>query len=292
MSRLFTHAGLALMRLLQYLPLGLLARLGRGLGAMLYRLAHERRGVVQTNLRLCFPELDEAARERLAREHFAVFGRSFLERGFTFWASESKLRRLVRVHGLEHLQALAGQPVILFAPHFVCMDLGWARLSMEMPMAGIYSRQNNPVFDAALQRARARFNSPVTLSRQDGALRAARALREGRPFYYLPDLDYGPRDSIFVPFFGVQAATITGLSRLSRLSGAKVLSVVTRMLPGAAGYVLEIGAPWSNWPGASIEEDTRRMNASLEIAVRALPEQYYWLHKRFKTRPPGSPKLY
>ncbi|MBL8474073.1 MAG: lipid A biosynthesis acyltransferase [Rhodocyclaceae bacterium] len=292
MRGIFTRAGLAIMWLSHYLPLGLQARLGRGLGALLYPFARERREVVLTNLRLCFPELDESARETLAREHFALFGRSFIERGLTFWASERRLRRLVRVQGLDHLHALVGRPVILFAPHFVCMDLAWARLSMEMPMAGIYSRQKNPVFDAALQRARARFNTPVTLSRQDGVLRAVRTVREGKPFYYLPDLDYGPRDSIFVPFFGVPAATITGLSRLSRLTGATVLTVVTRMLPGAEGYVVEIGEAWPDWPGASVEEDTRRMNASLEAAIRVMPEQYYWLHKRFKTRPPGDPKLY
>ena len=159
-------------------------------------------------------------------------------------------------------------------------------------MVSIYANQKNLLFNAALLRGRTRFGNSTLLSRQDGTRKAIKAMRAGKPFYYLPDMDHGERDTIFVPFFGVQAATITGLSRLARICDAAVLPVITRMLPGHEGYVVEIRAPWQEFPGPSIEVDTRRMNAFIEDEVRRMPEQYFWLHRRFKTRPPGEAKPY
>lgn len=289
---MMTRLGLAIMWLLHFLPLSLLSRVGRGLGRLLYRLGRARRQVARTNLRLCFPQVDEAQREAWVREHFALFGRSFLERGLTWWASPARLKRMIHVEGRQHLEALRGQPVLLMAPHFVGLDMAWTRLTLERPMAGIYANQKNPVFNQRLLAGRVRFGPSLALSRQDGALRGVRAIREGLPFYYLPDMDYGPRDAIFVPFFGVPCATITGLSRMARLSRAKVLPVITRMLPGGRGYRVEICPPWPDFPTDDLEADTRRMNAFIESRVMEMPEQYYWLHKRFKTRPPGEPRFY
>ena len=287
-----TRLAIALMWLLRLLPLAWLARLGRGFGTLLYWFAGERRRVTQTNLRLCFPQLDEDKRTDLARRHFAAFGRSFLERGLLWWASPKRLRRIARIEGREHLDSADGKPVILLVPHFIGLDMGWTRLTLELNMVSIYANQTNLLFNAALLRGRTRFGDSTLLSRQEGTRPAIRLMRAGRPFYYLPDMDYGQRDTIFVPFFGVSAATITGLSRLSRLAGAIVIPVVTRMLPDGEGYVVSIGPAWADFPGDSVEADTRRMNAFIEEEVRRMPEQYFWLHKRFKTRPENEKSPY
>lgn len=278
------------MWLLHWLPLPVLAACGRLFGRLLYRFGKERRHVALTNLGLCFPQLSEAEKSVLARRHFAAFGRGFLERGLLWWASAVRIRRLVRLEGLAHLAAQGDRPVILLAPHFVGLDMGWTRLTLERAMVSIYANQKNPVFNAALHRGRLRFGQSELLSRQEGTRRAIKLLKAGKPLYYLPDMDYGRRDTIFVPFFGVPAATITGLSRLARMTGAAVLPVITRMTDGE--YVVTIGPAWADFPGPSIEDDTRRMNVFIETEIRAMPEQYFWLHKRFKTRPPGTNKLY
>ena len=280
-----TRVALGLMWLLHWLPLPLLAACGRAFGRLFYVFGRRRRHIALTNLRLCFPDMPEAERSALARRHFEVFGRSFLERGLLWWAAPGRIRALVTIEGKEYLDALQGKPVILLVPHFVGLDMAWTRLTLECAMVSIYANQSNLLFNAALYRGRLRFGGSELLSRQEGTRRAIKAMKAGRPFYYLPDMDYGRRDTIFVPFFGVPAATITGLSRLVRMTGAAVLPVVARLT--AAGYVVEIGAPWNDFPGESIEADTRRMNACIEQAILKIPEQYFWLHRRFKTRPPG-----
>jgi Kdo2-lipid IVA lauroyltransferase/acyltransferase len=287
-----TRIGLALFWLLHLLPLVLLAPLGRGVGALLYACAGERRRVVLTSLRLCFPQMDDAERRGLARAHFRAFGRGLLEHGILWWSSRERVQRLVRVEGLEHWQAVAGKPVIWLAPHFVGLDMGGARIITEWRGVSVYSKQKDPSFDRVLLHGRTRFVTPVLFSRQDGIRPVVKAIREGLPFYYLPDMDFGERDSIFVPFFGVPAATITGLARMARLARAVVVPAVTRQLPGAQGYELRFYPAWENFPTDDIAADTRRMNAFIEERVREMPEQYYWVHKRFKTRPPGEASPY
>jgi KDO2-lipid IV(A) lauroyltransferase len=286
------RVALAIVWLLHFLPLAVLAPIGRGLGILLYLLGHERRKVVLTNLRLCFPELGESERRRLARAHVQSFARALLEHGLLWWSSKERIQRLVRVEGIEHWQAVAHRPVLWLAPHFVGLDMGGARIITEWRAVSVYSRQKDPAFDRVLLEGRTRFVTPVLFSRQDGIRPLVKAMRKGLPFYYLPDMDFGERDSIFVPFFGVSTATITGLSRLARLAGAVVVPAVTRQLPGAGGYVFRFYPAWLDFPGPSVEEDTRRMNAFIEDRVREMPEQYYWVHKRFKTRPPGEAKFY
>ncbi|MFU2486518.1 lysophospholipid acyltransferase family protein [Thauera sp. WH-1] len=290
MSRLV----IALIWLLHWLPLTLQARIGSGFGLLLYGVVAPRRKVALTNLRLCFPELSEGERRALARRNFAYIGRSMLERGLAWWASPARLRRLVRIDGLERLNALRaeGRPVILLTPHFLGIDVAGTRLSMEGEFITVYSPQKDKVFDYWLKHGRSRFNDQVVLSRHEGVRATVKAMKSGRPFYYLPDLDYGRKESIFVPFFGVPAATITGLPRLARLAGAAVMPCVSRILPGGAGYVLELGAPWADYPSADVEADTVRMNTWLEGVVRSMPEQYYWVHRRFKTRPEGEARIY
>lgn len=278
--------------LLHFLPLALLAPIGRGLGLLLYALGRERRRVARTNLRLCFPALDERERERLVRRHFGAFGRSVLERGILWWSSAARIRRVVRIEGVEHLRAARGKPTILLSPHFVGLDMGGARLTIEVQITSIYSKQKHPAVDRLLLYGRTRFNAPHLFSRQDSVRSVVKAIRTGLPFYYLPDMDFGARDSIFVPFFGVLAATITGVSRMARMAGARVVPAVTRQLPGGQGYVLTFYPAWENFPTDDIAADTRRVNAFIEERVREMPEQYYWLHKRFKTRPEGEKRLY
>jgi len=289
---MLTRVGLALVWLLRLLPLSALAALGNGFGTLLYAFGRARRRVCLINLGRCMPQLSEREREALARRHFKAFARTFLERAVLWWGTPARVRQLVRIEGREHFDAVRGGPLILLAPHFVGLDMGWTRLALECDMVSIYSRQKNEVFNAALFAGRLRFGKQTLLARQEGVRPALRAMQAGRPFYYLPDMDYGQRDTIFVPFFGVNAATITGVSRLARLARARVLPCITRMLPGGAGYTVRFLPAWENYPGASIEADTLRMNAFVEEQVRQMPEQYLWVHKRFKTRPPGEPSWY
>lgn len=289
---MMTRLGLGLIWLLHWLPLSVLAPLGRAVGLLLYAMARERRRVVLTNLRLCFPELGDDQRRQLARRHFAAFARALLEHGILWWGSRERVMRMVRVEGLEHWQAVQGRPVIWLAPHFVGLDMGGSRIITEWQGISVYSQQKNPVFDRVLLHGRTRFVKPVLFSRQDGIRPVVKAMRTGLPFYYLPDMDFGERDSIFVPFFGVQAATITGLARMAQLARAVVQPVVTTQLPGGEGYVLRFYPAWEHYPSGDLAADTRRMNAFIEERVRERPEQYYWLHKRFKTRPPGEARFY
>ncbi len=287
-----TRLGLAVIWLLHFLPLTVLAPLGRGAGWLLCHFARERRRVALTNLKLCFPERGDTERRRIVLAHFQALARSLLEHGVLWWSSQARVEKLVRIEGLEHWRAVAGKPVIWLAPHFVGLDMGGIRTSLDTRVVSVYSRQKNAAFDRALLHGRTRFVKPALFSRQDGIRPVVKAIRDGLPFYYLPDMDFGERDSIFVPFFGVPAATITGLSRLARLAGAVVVPAVTRQLPGAQGYELRFYPAWENFPTDDVKADTRRMNAFIEERVREMPEQYYWVHKRYKTRPPGEQGFY
>lgn len=287
---LLPYASLGLLWLLHWLPLPLLRGLGWGLGWLLYLLGRERRRVARINLALCFPDWSEAERARVLRRHFIVFAQALLDRTLFWWAPRERLQKLIHLKGSEFLQREDGRPTLILAPHFVGLDAGGVMMTMTMPLVSIYSRQKNPVFNAVFLAGRMRFNAPVLLSRREGVRRALKAMKEGMPFYYLPDMDFGRKDSIFVPFFGVEAATITGLSRLARATRARVVPCITRLVPG--GYEVELMPPWEDFPGESVEADTAFMNRFIETQVLTMPEQYYWLHKRFKTRPAGEPRIY
>ena len=290
---MLTRLAIGVAWLLHFLPLSLLAPIGAALGLAAYALVGRRRAICLRNLELCFPEMGDRERRALARRHFRWLGRSYVERGLLWWASEARLRRLLRPEGFEHITG-ATTPVIVLAPHFLGLDAGGTCLNMEFPAVSMYARQKNAFVDALLVRYRNRFKPVTLVSRQEGLRPVIRGLRQGLLFYYLPDMDFGARDSIFVPFFGVPAATVPALSRLAAMTGAAVLPVVTRMLPGGAGYVVRVHPAWQDFPGPDIESDTRRMNAWIEAQARE-PEmlaQYHWTHRRFKTRPPGEPSVY
>lgn len=267
------------------------ARLAALLGDALWWVAWPRRNIALTNLRICFPQLSERDRKAIGRRCFRNIARAALDHSVLWRGTRDEIQRFVRIVGGEHLFNPANRPLILVAPHFVGLDAGGIRVSTEMKGVSIYARQSNEVWDRWLKRGRERFNEPVLITRQGSDLRAAlRAMKGGMPFYYLPDMDHGPSNSIFVPFFGESAATLPMVSRIARLIDARVVMAVTEMT--ADGYVLHIEPPWADFPGASIEADTARMNREIERWVAKLPDQYLWPHRRFKTRPEGERPIY
>lgn len=290
MNALLGRVIFLLMWLAQLLPYRAMAALGAAAGAAAFRLIGERREVTRINLRKCFPQMPPDGRERLARAHFRAFCRAFLDRAILWWSPRERVMNLVRIEGMEHVRNLNGAPAILLAPHFVGLDAGFARLACEVDMVSMYANQKDAKFTELLMRGRTRFGRQRLVSRQEGIRATLAAMRSGLPFYYLPDQDYGPRDTLFVPFFGVPAATVPGLGRLAKVAGAKVLPCVTRLEPG--GYVLRVEPPWDNFPTGDLAADTRRMNEFIEQRVLEMPEQYFWMHKRFKTRPAGEARFY
>ncbi|MFL9924257.1 lipid A biosynthesis acyltransferase [Herbaspirillum lusitanum] len=285
---------IGLMWLLHWLPLPILGRMGEALGALLYIIMKPRREITLTNLHLCFPEKTEAEREQIARGHFKAYARSALERGILWWASEARLRRLIKVEPGIPFDALNSGPVILLCPHFVCLEIPGIALVLnsDYSVCTIYARQQNEVVDQALLRGRSRFRPVTLLSREKGVKPIIRAMREGLPFIMLPDMDFGPRDSEFVPFFGVPAATLTAPARIAATTHAKVIPVITTFLPGYRGWKTTFYPDWQDYPGDDIVAATRRMNAFIEERVKESPAEYFWAHKRFKTRPPGMPGVY
>jgi len=294
LSEWATQLLVALLWLLHWLPLSLLSRLGQGLGLLLYLLVGGRRRVVLKNLSLCFPDWSEQRRRRVARQHFACLGRSMLERGLLWWAPRGRLERLISARGIDRLRRLVdgGTPVILLVPHFVALDMAGTRTAMAFDSVSIYARQRNPVIDHWLRHGRSRFGDQLLQARHESIRGTIKAMKAGRPFFYLPDMDHGRKESIFVPFFGVPAATISGLPRFAKMGHAVVVPVAVRMLPGGQGYQVDYGEAWQDYPSGDLEADVRRQNEAIEAMVREMPEQYYWVHRRFKTRPEGARPVY
>jgi len=280
--------------LFQWLPLALQAALGNALGRVAFHVVGSRRRVALRNLELCFPELDAAKRAALARAHFRWLGRSLLERGLLWYASPARLRRLIHVEGDVHLAERSDKPVMWLAPHFMALDVAGASVLLFQKRKGIsiYQRQSNPVLDRALRRGRLRLGNAEIFARDDAGRALFRAIRRGDAFFNLPDMDFGTRDAAFVPFFGVEAATLLAPSRMARALDMIVQPVVAEILPAGRGYRVRFGAPWTDFPSGDAVADSARMNRWIESEIRANPAQYLWVHRRFKTRPPGEPSLY
>ena len=283
--------------LLHWLPLPILGRIGEALGELLFLLMRERRKITLTNLTLCLPALSAADRQALARDHFRAYARSVLERGILWWGSPSRLRRLIEVDPFVPTQASIEQPTIFLCPHFVCLEVAGVAITMQGPLCSIYTQQRSKVFDQALREGRSRFATQeeadrFLLSRSGGIKPIIRAMRSGRPFLMLPDMDFGARESIFVPFFGVPAATLTAPARLAAATQGQVIPVTTQFRPNSQGWRVKFHAAWENFPGDDIEAATRRMNTFIENQIQQAPSEYFWSHKRFKTRPEGMPSVY
>lgn len=289
---MLARLGVFILWLTHFLPFRVIVALGHLLGALAYLFAAERRRVGDINLKLCFPEMDVHARRKLLRMHFRVFMSGLIERGFLWWASPARINALIRVEGMEHFEAMKGRPAILLTPHFVGMDAGGQWLVQHVEMVNMYSKQKSEYLTDLINQRRSRFLPQHLYSRQDGLRPILKNLKENRPFLYPPDQDQGVRDGAFIPFFGVPAATITSLPRIAKMTGAIIVPNITRVLPRGQGYVLTFYPPWENFPSGDDIADTRRMNQFIEQRVLEMPEQYFWLHKRFKTRPEGEARFY
>ena len=279
------------MQLMAFLPLPVIRALGTGLGWLLYALVVPRRRVVHTNLALCFPERNDAERRQLARQTFVYFAQAWLDRSWLWHAPKAWVAR--RVHLTGAVDELSGNdPTVIFTPHFVGIDAAWGGVAqrVERLSTTIYTNQSNKLVDAWILRGRQRFGNMRLFGRIDGVKPIIAALRQGQPLYLLPDMDFGPGDSVFVPFYGVQTATVPSLSRFARLGRAKVVAVLARMTP--EGYEVEFTPAWKDFPTNDLVLDTARMNAHLQTYINTMPAQYYWVHKRFKTRPEGQQSLY
>ncbi|MFK3739516.1 lipid A biosynthesis acyltransferase [Massilia sp. TN1-12] len=282
---------IALLWLLHWLPLPILGRIGTAVGSLMYYAIPKRRRIALINLRLCMPELSEAERVDIAKRHFQSYSRSILERSLIWWAPIPRLRRLIHVEPAVPQAEMESGPTILLCPHFVCLDVAGVAARV-IPVATIYSPQKNKAFDDLLRYGRERFGPVRLFTRTDGVKPILRALRDGLPYFMLPDMDFGEKDAAFVPFFGIPAATLTALGRLSAAANAKVIPVVATFLPNYKGYRVVFYPAWQDFPGDDMIAATRRMNAFIEERVREHPAEYFWTHKRFKTRPPGEPSFY
>ncbi|GGJ91093.1 lipid A biosynthesis lauroyl acyltransferase [Pseudomonas matsuisoli] len=286
--------GLGALWLVVQLPYRALMTLGSGLGALMYRFARKRRHIARRNLELCFPALTTAEREHLLRENFASTGKAFFEMPISWWWPRARLARLAHIEGLEHLQDAQrdGQGAILMSLHFTTLEIGAALLGQRHTIDGMYREHDNPVFDYIQRRGRERHNADATAIEREDVRAMLKVLRAGRAIWYAPDQDYGRKQSLFVPFFGIPAATVTATTKFARLGRARVIPMTQRRLPGGKGYVLCIHPPLEDFPGDSEEADCLRINQWVERHVRACPEQYLWAHRRFKTRPEGEPRIY
>jgi Kdo2-lipid IVA lauroyltransferase/acyltransferase len=290
------RAVLALLWLLHWLPMAWQAASGRGLGALLLRLGRSRRHIASRNLELCFPEMSPAERDALLREHFAWLGRSLLERGLLWYGTPARLKRLIHVEGDIGLAERSERPVMWLVPHFMALDVAGAatQLFQGRKVGSIYQAQSNAVFDAAMRSGRLRHGNAAIFERHgSGVLPLIRAIRkESVAFFNLPDMDFGRKDTVFAPFFGIPASTLLAPSKIARSLGMLVQPVVAEMLPGGQGWRVRFLEPWTHWPTDDPAADAATMNAWIESEIRRLPAQYLWVHRRFKTRPDGEPRLY
>jgi KDO2-lipid IV(A) lauroyltransferase len=251
-----------------------------------------RRRVATRNLELCFPAWTQSERARVVRRHFIAFAQAWLDRSWLWHAPAEVVRQRLALTGATG--EIDGQsPTILFVPHFLGLDAGVTALTLLTPrqVMGVYTRQSNPVVDQWIFEGRHRFTEDSrAVHRSEGVREMIAAVRGGALMYLLPDMNFGVEDSIFVPFYGVQAATIPSLSRFARLCRAKVVPLVTRLTP--QGYEVRVLPSWADYPTSDLAADTALMNKRLESYIDEMPEQYYWVHKRFKSRPPGEPGVY
>ncbi len=278
---------LAFLWALSWLPLRLSRVVGAALGWLLYVGNAKRRAIVRVNLKLCFPDQTARERARMMRRHYLAAGRAYTDLGLLAFGSLARVKRAARVHGLDRYRETVrrGRPVILLAPHLVGMNFGGAVVSAHHPTFSMYKAQRNPVVDGLLNRGRMRFGARL-LSRDQGLRPVLRALKEEIAFYYLPDEDFGPANSVFAPFFGVPTATLATLGRLAESSNALVVPCVSFLTP--RGYDVHLLPPLENFPQGDRARDAARMNEAMEAGIRIAPEQYLWTFKLFRTRPAGK----
>ena len=282
---------LTLVEWTRFLPFRVVRALGSALGWLLYVLVASRRRVVQTNLRLCFPQWSDEEVQRQSRKTFVYFAQAWLDRGWIWHGDPAMARKRIKLVGaVDEFEGNA--PTLVFAPHFIGMDAGWIALTQQLQrqFITIYAAQTNKDVNDWILQGRKRFGNGQPVDRRDGFKPVLAAVKAGSPLCLLPDMNYEPDDSVFVPFYGVQAATMPSLSRIARLGRAKVIAAIARITPD--GYEIEISPKWEHFPSKDLVEDTALMNLRLQGYIDKDPAQYYWVHKRFKDRPPGETPPY
>lgn len=288
-----TWFGLGLLRISVLLPYPVLLLLGNGLGLLMYVLLPSRRRIARINLRLCFPGLDDAARERLVRATFRSAGISVFENALSWWGSERRLKRLYRIEGLGHYQTAKaqGRGVILLGGHYTTLEISGRFLAFHVAdLQPIYKRAHNPLYEAVMVRQRKKLFDDLLQSTDMRTI--VRNIKAGKTVWYAPDQDFGRERSVFAPFFGVSTATLTTTARLAKLTGAPIVPFASERLPGTQGYRIILLPALENFPSGDDLADATQVNTVLEQQVSTMPEQYLWIHRRFKTRPEGEPDLY
>lgn len=284
-------AGLAALWLLAQLPFRVQILIGALLGALAFRIAARPRAIADVNLRLCFPELDASQRAHLLRRHFRSLGIGLLEFGMGYWARPGMLRHRYRFTGLEHLDAAGadGRGVILLGAHFTTLEMGGLFLSWHRDMTVTYRPDRNPVLDWAVAHARARRHGLLT---SDDVRGMVRALQAGDRVWYAPDENFPDRGHLFVPFFGVPAATNPNTARFAALGDARVVPFFARRDADDRGYEVIFQPALEDFPGTDHATDAARINRTIEDMIRLAPDQYLWIQKRFLKRPPNQPDVY
>jgi KDO2-lipid IV(A) lauroyltransferase len=285
--------GFNTMKLVAALPYAWQAALGRAAGRLFGLLARYRGHIAAVNLGLCFPELSDAERRQLLRDHFAALGVGAFETALAWWGTNEQIRPLGEVNGIEHLDAALarGRGVILLTAHFVHLELGARFITLHRPFHAMYRPHRNPLFDAIMRRERERRSRLPPIDRVD--IRSLlRGLKQGHAVWYAPDQNYGPRNSVLAPFFGVPALTVTATSRLARMTGAAVVPYLPERLPDNGGFRVTVLPALDNFPSDDAAADALRINRLIEDWVRRAPEQYLWVHRRFKKGPPELRDIY
>ncbi len=280
--------------LVQLLPFWLIEKIGAAAGMLSYYLVTPRRRVGRINLAKCFPDWTPEQRERVLKAHFCHMGKLLMEYGLCWYGDAARLRKLVRYQDKHHLdEALAaGEKVILLYPHFTAFEMAVYTLNQDVPLISMYSHQKNQALDAQILKGRHRYNNVFLIGRTEGLRAIIKQMKKSpAPFLYLPDQDFGAKDSVFANFFGIPTATIAGLSRIAAMTGAKIIPAIPTRQPDGT-VVLRFYPAWEQFPSEDMQADVQRMNDFIEARIREMPEQYYWLHKRFKTRPAGEAGFY
>lgn len=284
--------GLGFTRLISLLPFPVLVMMGKGVGRQLLRFGGSRVRIARVNLEKCFPEQSEAEREELLKKNFESVGMGLMEVLMAWWWSRRRLEKLVSYEDMEHLQSDKGQGNLLLILHFTTIEISGALITLRHSVDATYREHRNPVFEYMQRRQRLRYDRGSRLIGRRDVRGMLRSLRAGKTVWYSPDQDYGPKQSVFAPFFGVSTASVTGTSRMARMGKARVVPMVVTRLPGSQGYRLKVFEPWENFPEGDDVVDATRVNQFVEERVAEQPDQYMWLHRRFKTRPQGEASFY
>lgn len=282
----------AILWLLGKTPFRLGLWLAKPLGALLFRLMERRKAVARRNIERCFPELNEAQRETLLKANFQALARTMFETAWCWGMSRNRFSRISRAEGLEHLLDAeeVGKGVLLVTAHMTCLEVGGRLSSESAPVAGVYRPLNNEVIEWYQNRGRLSYAQGMISKREPRA--AIRYLRQGGILWYAPDQDFGPEQSIFVPFFGIPTATLEATHKLATMTDCAVVPMFPAFDPVRKKYVMTIQPAMEDFPSRDPYTDLARLNAVMEAHVRGIPEQYWWIHRRFKTRPQGEPAFY